>query len=990
MNKDLFSLKNIYRLLTDSEFAKPTYSVIPKGNLRGLTLVRFWSGVMLLDFRSGYYGKMIFRTEGPRNRFFSQVCNRDESITFYGEYAQELDGLLNGDVLMRQTEMMSSFLKVNEYSCEVLVNKVRFFMRTVSETDVAATAAVMEFLDKMLAESSAILTGDPERKAKYAGYILTCLQVLSLYGVQMEEQGRDRRIADIFGKNFVILMLPYMTAEKKEREVKVITNRSSTLWTQNSQTDRFYGRETELFDLNEAVETGGRYLISGHGGTGKTELMRRVLFETIDKNRADAVAVISYKDNIADSLATAFNWMSIVPDPGLAGSKIEIRSDAEPLDYANGIIAYLRSFDDRKLVIFIDDVDRSFAEDPLFEAFADLPATIFATSRLTRLTHFTLYKVDEPSVRDGLLIFRSIYGRRLSNAEKERMSEFLNDSKCCHTQTLVLLARLAKKNGWSVDNIIDKAESMSIRSLQDVYRRMYSLAGLSKEEKRLLTFIAWCPSGSMRTEFLVTYSPRSVDAEPDISSVRNLEEYGWILGNDKRIEMRPFVAECVRRMTSGSDAFAGFRERIADEWMPGVVDDDSLYEKIYELTVDTTEELLMKSDIMLTSYMEISDHAQLSDTDCLLVLIAGAIHVSSAAPLDVERLKVFRMICRAPGCSHTRYLISRIILMLSHDPEVCDSLSEDPVFKAEMSKRTVHERLVATYVSSASFILYERSELDKVYRLANWLLAHSLDVHMRARAYIYLAGYHLAHMHYEESSIQIEAGLRIADRMDEYCSLMLLRVSMNQMRHRFKEALRDLNKLKTYMSDESRAFRIDYEAEMLLSEGVLLRDMGEADRALKSIYKAVTLKRLYNGRESRDYMSALGDLANAYEKAAHYDESENCYLEVIAFFEKHEENQTYTVIFKNNLSVLYIKMNEPDKAIAVLDTLDIEQDPVGRHMMAEIYNNYSRAYALKGDAKCTVTFAELAYPILCEVYGRSDIKCIENRERYALYSGKKP
>lgn len=990
MNNELFSLKNIYKLLTDNEYPKISYPVIPKVNLKGLTLVRFWSGTMLQDFRNGRYGKMIFRTEGSRNRFFSQVCNRDESIKFYAEYAAELDLILDSDVLRRQSEMMSSFLRVNEFSFDVLVTKAKDYIKMLSDTDAAATAAVMEFFDKMLAESSNMETSDYDRRAKYAGYLIACLQIISLYGNEMEEKGRDNRIADLFGRTFLILMRIGSQNTKTDRDIKIITNRCSTLWSQPSASDRFFGRESEMFDLNEAAEAGGRYLISGHGGVGKTELMRRFMFDVIGKAKADAVAVISYRGNIADSLVAAFKWMSIVPDVNLAGQKIQVVPEAAAIDNANEIIAYLRSFEKRKLIIFFDDIDKSFTEDPLFEAVCDLPAVIFATSRLTRVLHFTLFKVDEPSAKDGTLIFRSVYGKRLTGQEKVKLLDFLNDSKWCHTQTLLLLARLAKKNGWSLDTLIDKADSMSIKSLQDAYKGMYSMAGMSETEKTLLTFIAWCPLGSMKTEFLLDYAPVGKDAkEVSMSAVRELQEYGWILGNDRRIEMRPFVAECVRKLTDSMDAFTGFKEKLVEEWLPSVEDDVALYDRIGYLTQNPTEDLLMKALIIISHYAGIESAEDLGCDDINLLLIAGAINAGNAAPLSMEKRCVYRAIMNDPTISRTRYLVAKTILILNYDEDACRRISDDPIVVEEMENCTVPHRLLETYMEGCTFYYHDRSEQEKSFETANWMLANSDDRHMRAKAYMYIASYYLLRYRFEEGEKCIEEGLKLSETTEEVTEMMLLKGSLFQILHRYDEALRTLDELNDFLSDGSRAFRIDYEAELSLAKGVLLRDMGEADRALKYIYKAASLKKLYNGPDSLGFKSAVGDLANAYEKAGHYDESERCYHEVINYFDAKDDMKLYAVLFKNNLSVLYVKMNEPEKAIATLDSAITLEKTTSPSLVAELYNNYSRAYDLLEDEEHTVMYAERSYPTLCELYGPKDPKCVENRARVNKYASKK-
>lgn len=60
MEKITLSLKNIYRLLMNDDF--PIYSerVISKKQRKGQTLLRFWYDMMVHEFCTLPYGKMIW------------------------------------------------------------------------------------------------------------------------------------------------------------------------------------------------------------------------------------------------------------------------------------------------------------------------------------------------------------------------------------------------------------------------------------------------------------------------------------------------------------------------------------------------------------------------------------------------------------------------------------------------------------------------------------------------------------------------------------------------------------------------------------------------------------------------------------------------------------------------------------------------------------------------------------------------------------------
>ena len=63
--------------------------------------------------------------------------------------------------------------------------------------------------------------------------------------------------------------------------------------------EHFFGREEELYDLKEMLENGGKFLLTGLGGIGKTELLRQLLIwcerERKAKNRRGPVHRQSFR-----------------------------------------------------------------------------------------------------------------------------------------------------------------------------------------------------------------------------------------------------------------------------------------------------------------------------------------------------------------------------------------------------------------------------------------------------------------------------------------------------------------------------------------------------------------------------------------------------------------------------------------------------------------------------------------------------------------------
>ena len=111
MEKMILSLKNIYMILMTEDF--PIYSecVISRNDRKGLTMLRFWQGQIVEEFRCLPCGRMLWRSDGKRNRYTSYLCNRSAEIKTYSDYARELACQINGSSLYNQTVRFMDFCR---------------------------------------------------------------------------------------------------------------------------------------------------------------------------------------------------------------------------------------------------------------------------------------------------------------------------------------------------------------------------------------------------------------------------------------------------------------------------------------------------------------------------------------------------------------------------------------------------------------------------------------------------------------------------------------------------------------------------------------------------------------------------------------------------------------------------------------------------------------------------------------------------------------
>lgn len=94
MENMILSLKTIYMTLMNEDFPIYSESVINRAQRKGLNMLRFWQGQIAEEFRCLPCGKMIWKNDGKRNRYTSNLRNRSAEIKTYAEYARETGWLI--------------------------------------------------------------------------------------------------------------------------------------------------------------------------------------------------------------------------------------------------------------------------------------------------------------------------------------------------------------------------------------------------------------------------------------------------------------------------------------------------------------------------------------------------------------------------------------------------------------------------------------------------------------------------------------------------------------------------------------------------------------------------------------------------------------------------------------------------------------------------------------------------------------------------------
>ena len=164
MKNDILSLKGIYQFLFISDYPTFCVGIITKNNRTGLTLTKFWKDNILVNFRNRKYGKQIWRAEGGRNRYISDICNRSERISFYGEYAEEIESAADAETVLRQIRQFASFLLERQFNYDAFMQKIPSYIRFLSERDVCFTEEAERFFLKKFWRKKRNTTGRGTRE----------------------------------------------------------------------------------------------------------------------------------------------------------------------------------------------------------------------------------------------------------------------------------------------------------------------------------------------------------------------------------------------------------------------------------------------------------------------------------------------------------------------------------------------------------------------------------------------------------------------------------------------------------------------------------------------------------------------------------------------------------------------------------------------------------------------------------------------------------
>lgn len=309
----------------------------------------------------------------------------------------------------------------------------------------------------------------------------------------------------------------------------------------------FVGRDAEIRQIAESLQSNHVLYLTGVGGIGKTTLVKNYIAR--NRTEYDVIAYLEYDGDILHTFCD---------DMQLQISTVS-HQDGEALEdyFARKLKAFKRICGDRRVLFVLDNYTDRLTKDlsRIIDCEYD---TIIATRQKPPKNSFAVLEVG--AIADTAELFRLIalnLERTPSKEERLCFEEIITLIQG-HTLVLELIARqiaagrldihtaldLIRENGFSqfsdekVGNIKDGEEVYD--TLADIIYVLFDASAVSKDARLTLKILALLNVRGLETSLIYKFFP-NIKAE----TIAELSVQGWLY-EDNRVRLHPVIAETVR------------------------------------------------------------------------------------------------------------------------------------------------------------------------------------------------------------------------------------------------------------------------------------------------------------------------------------------------------------------------------------------------------------------------------------------------------------
>ena len=967
MDKIILSLKNIYKLLMANDFPVYSESVIGEKERKGQTVIRFWQHILTPEFKSLPCGKLLWRYTEKRNRYTSQLCNRSLPSNLYQKYVREIVSQLSETTLFNQIDLFSQFLSGRLYQHEVLIRRIREFVRMCRTEDPYMTETVAAHLSQCV--EGAEKSRSPRLGLFQASYLLTLLTIYAAASEAMGEPVLEELRQERFG-------MDALWSQRKRRRTEApgkpvfLTVRAGLLQDNPLPYNRYFGREEALYDLQEAILNQQKCLISGVGGIGKTELLRQLIRRCVQGNLVNALAAVPYRGSLLESFACAFPEFQ----------------EKEPEESFHGILHQLRKRAEQgeKLLLAIDDLRGDPEQDPHFAQLRDLPCCILITSRRESLEGFEAYRLADPSVTAGALIFRDHYGKPLPPEDRALLKELLQKELICHPLTLKMMARAARSRNWEMSQLqarlleagcsLTWTEGDRTVRLSQIYHQLYSISEIPEKYKPVVELFTLLPMESYSPEFLETAFPEALGSmETLTAALRRLAAGGWLEKSKDGFFMHPLIAQCLRRKTVTEGSIRPFLRGIRS-LLPEFYIEDGWNDQ-----ADSRE--LQKIYRIMRSFA-----GSVSGPVSRELFRDWCVSMHSVAPTKLERdqnlalLDDMKKRCANMDEELEVLYVTVYAFFDCVDGKMTAEIAE--IYEKQKEHLTVSPELFYKFCCHAGHNLAQENP-----ELAREILVRVLEgeasASLKATTYYHLTYLYISQEKLSEALEWGEQGLAFV-RAHPECGKLLTIYNMVSPCNiylvfgRMDEAEELLRQMGELIGEDSLPSQ---RAEYTQLCGICAMNQGRLEEALSECRKSVELVLEYYGKTDIYYVE-LSQTGTILIYLKRYPETVEIYEEVLAYA-KAQQNGPMIAKMSNNLAVCYLEMEQPQEALRLLEEVTAQARQTGGVLLGEVLRNKARAYRMLEDPGQELVCLRESLPLLEASYGPDHPRSAAARERLA-------
>ena len=944
------SLKNLYRLLTVKDYPVYSTGILIGKHKKGLTLGRFWNEYLLYEWRNTEHGRMIWRTSGSKNRYHSEFCNRRENFPLYTIYIQEIMDGMGPETFGNQVDLFEKFLNEKEYDHAVFMMKIRTFLQMAGKTDPWMSK---ECLDKFLFWLDGVKENQKKISETFvAAWFLTMLSLHAMAGKEMS--GKIMR--DLRNRSDLELGMIWKQqhSAKRDNSPLYLTLKNCELCTAPLASEHFFGREEELYDLKELLLRGGKYLVSGLGGIGKTELLRQLIRWCEREGAAERIAVVQYEESLSSSFSRSF---------------LGLESREEQQRFHESIYRLNVAGAREKVVLFLDNMNRTQEDDPDLAELKDLPCTIFITSRQEQLDGFSSFAVGSPEKSALSLIFRDNYGRVLPKEEREDLSQFLEKEIFRHPLTLRLLGKAAGSQMWTLKKLKTEiennwSETAGETGLLNMYRRLYQVSDFGVSGSRLIRMFAILPYRTIDSRFSAMFFQGFLKENDKLETeLQKLCRLGWLEDVKEGYRMHPVIAESILIQAPQEDEFAPFWERAQKCFFPGQAGskDDPRMEEIAEIIWSAATRI----------------KGQISEKLLMLAISAvkyqGVTFRVSAAVED--------MLKRCPNVSAQAWFMAKSISVM-FDP--IDEKYEE-IFYQQFEKNVLPKEWLQEAFFAYMERVLEEGRVSDAQKMITTLLKKTDDIEIKICAAIGRA--HICELmtEFAEGIYWIEHGIWLADQSghtDRVAEMLYRKAALHRGLGERDEIAKCLE-----MSEQIQGNRLGKTAFDIyiyqMHTWVAWLDQDQ-EKALQYMEKCKNSTMIYWGVRHQGYLASCEELAVAYNRVGRRKESlENHFLVRNEMMKGNSDESSMLCIVDNNIGVVYLDDKDPANAAVYLKEayqLAVEKK-LGEIAAAEPAWNLSRAFRMMENLEEEKKYLQIALERFERNYPEEHPKRIAARER---------